>query len=380
MDSSEKTYRLTNTVWTIAIFEIVFWILLVVARYLIPEFLPGFRLHNPEWKWALIGLPVLSLLFILFAFLKHRKLRRLADLHLTASILPQRSRLKSTVRYLVLRMALAFAIFGIMDPKVGSKLEEVTTRGADLMIVFDVSKSMLAEDVEPNRLERGKLAIQRLIDKLHGDRLGLVVYAGDAFVQMPVTSDYAAAQFFLSSISTNSVARQGTALGNAIDLAASSFDLKSATQKAIIVVSDGENHEDNAINAAQRANEKGIAVHAIGLGTTRGAPIPKNSESRQKNFLKDSEGNVVVSQFNATLLQELVEAGEGVMVSSGESFVPLKGISQAIGEMQKAELGTFNFTDFEHRHQYFFGTALVLLLVYLMLSERKFVLSKKNTP
>jgi Ca-activated chloride channel family protein len=141
-------------------------------------------------------------------------------------------------------------------------------------------------------------------------------------------------------------------------------------------VSDGENHEDNAINAAERAREKGITVHAIGLGTTQGAPIPKNPESSQKDFLKDSDGNVVVSQFNATLLQELVEAGEGVMVSSGESYVPLDGIRQAIGEMQKAELGTFNFTDFEHRHQYFFGTALVLLMAYLLLAERKMNFSK----
>ena len=379
MNTEDKTYRLSTSIWTIVIFELAFWMFLAVFWYLAPEFLPGLRLHNPEWKWALLALPVLSVLFILFSVLKFRRLKKLADLQLTSFIVPRRSPLKSTIRFLIFRLALAFVVFGLIAPKIGSRLEEVTTRGADLMVVFDVSKSMLAEDVSPSRLERGKLSVQRLIEKLHGDRIGLVVYASDAFVQMPITSDYQAARFFLSSISTSSVARQGTSLGNAIDLAANSFDKESATQKAIIVVTDGENHEDNAINAAGRAKEKGITVHAIGLGTNRGAPIPKSPDSRQKDYHKDRDGNVVVSQLNTTLLQELVEEGEGVLVQSAENYVPLDGIRQAIGEMQKAELGTFNFTDFEHRHQYFFGSALLLMIIYLLLTERRLKPTKSKT-
>ncbi|MFZ6053006.1 VWA domain-containing protein [Halocola ammonii] len=379
MNSENKTYRLTASIWTIVIFELTFWLSLAIFWYLAPEFLPGLRLHNPEWKWALLSLPVLTVFFILFSVLSYRRLKKLSDLKLTSFIVPHRSPLKSTIRFLILRLALALVIFGIIAPKIGSRLEEVTTKGADLMVVFDVSKSMLAEDVSPSRLERGKLSAQRLIEELHGDRIGLVVYASDAFVQMPITSDYQAARFFLSSISTNSVSRQGTSLGNAIDLAANSFDKESATQKAIIVITDGENHGDNAINAAGRAREKGITVHAIGLGTARGAPIPKNPDSRQKDYLKDADGNVVVSQMNATLLQELVEKGDGVFVQSAESYVPLDGIRQAIGEMQKAELGTFNFTDFEHRHQYFFGAALLMLVVYMLLSERRSNFTKTKT-
>lgn len=378
MSNKEATYKLSAIAWTLIIVELVFWISGAFVWYFAPAFFPGIQYHNPEWGQALMALPVLSLVFILVVAIKNKNIHKLADLNLTAFILPETSSTLSTIRFLSFRFALAFIIIGIIDPKIGSRLEEVETRGADLTIVFDVSRSMLAEDIEPNRLERGKMAASRLIENMHGDRVSLVVYAADAFVQMPLTTDYEAAKFFLSSISTNSVAQQGTSLGNALRLAEQSFDTESAAQKAVIVITDGENHSDNAIQAAEELNSKGIIVHAIGVGSQQGAPIPIKSRGGGSDFLKDKNGDIVVSQLNSTLLQELVEAGDGVMVQSGESYVPLDGIRQAIANMQKAELGTFNFTDYEHRHQVFFGIALLFLLVQILLPERKPNWKKRN--
>jgi Ca-activated chloride channel family protein len=251
-------------------------------------------------------------------------------------------------------------------------MEEVKREGVDLMIAIDLSNSMLAEDIKPNRLERAKLAISRLIDKLEGDRIGLIVFAGEAYVQLPITTDYSAAKLFLSTVSTNIVPTQGTKIGKAIDLSVKSFNMENVQNKAVIIITDGESHDEKAIESSEQANELGIFVHTLGMGLSKGGPIPiYNKYGNRTGYRKDRNGKTIVSKLNEDLLQQLSNAGEGTYVRANNSKAGLSTLFAEINKMEKKEIGTMVFTEYKDRFQLFIGIAFLLLIIDLILLGRK---------
>ena len=257
-------------------------------------------------------------------------------------------------------------VFMLARPQFGAKLETVKKQGVEIMIALDVSNSMMAEDYSPNRLERAKLAISSLVDKLRDDRIGLVVFAGTSFVQLPVTTDYASAKMFLNSIDTGSIPIQGTALGDALITCIRSFSTQSERSRAIIIITDGENHEDDPVAVARQAAEMGIKVFAIGVGSPEGKPIPYEGE-----LLKDKDGNIVVSRLDEKVLREIASAGKGAYVHAGMSEFGLNPIVDDIKRMDDEMFNSVVFEEFDEQYMYFFAIALVLLVVEMLVGERK---------
>ena len=330
-----------------------------------------FRFEHSEFLYGLILIPIGVLAFILYRKWQKKALALFGEYNVVNQLMPDVSKSKQTLKFVLFTLAYTFLILGIANPQIGSKLEEVKKEGVDLMIALDVSNSMLAEDLSPNRLERAKRAISQLIDKLHSDRIGIVIFGGQAYVQLPITTDYAAAKLFLNTIDTKMIPTQGTAIGKAINLSMESFNFESKSGKAIIVITDGENHEDDAVSEAQTANEKGVTVHTIGMGSQNGAPIPIYIKGRQVEFRKDKDGHTVVSKLNEQMLQEIAVAGNGTYVRATNADSGLKFILDRINGMEKAEFGTKIYTDYEDRFQYFFGIALFFLLLDFFTSTRK---------
>ena len=282
------------------------------------------------------------------------------------------SKRRTQIKNILTILIFILLIIGIANPQVGTKMEEVKREGVDLMIAIDLSNSMMAEDIKPNRLERAKLAISRLIDKLEGDRIGLIVFAGEAYVQLPITTDYSAAKLFLSTVSTNIVPTQGTEIAKAIDLSIQSFDMENAQNKAIIIITDGESHDEKAIESSERANELGIFVHTLGMGLSKGGPIPiYNKYGNRTDYRKDRDGNTIISKLNEQLLQQIASAGKGTYVRANNSKAGLSTLFAEINKMEKKEIGTMVFTEYKDRFQLFIGLALLLLLTDLILLVRK---------
>ena len=317
----------------------------------------------------LLLLLLIPLFFIGYAILRaerNRRLRRLGDENLVKELMPSWSRSKGWVRLVLFSMAWFFFVVGLARPQLGAKLEERTTRGAEVMIALDVSNSMLAEDYSPNRLERAKLAISRLTDRLRDDRIGLVIFAGTSFVQLPVTTDYISAKMFLNNISTSSVPVQGTAIGEAINTCIRSFSAQSEKSRVIIVITDGENHEDDAVAAARDAASMGIKVYTIGVGSTGGQPIPFEG-----GLLKDRNGDIVVTRLDEATLREISREGGGAYVhATGEEF-GLNPIIDDIRRLEAEELSSQVFEAYDEQYMYFFAAALVLLVIEMLIGRRK---------
>src|SRR5690606_12158950 len=260
---------------------------------------------------------------------------------------------------------------GLANLQYGTKLEEVKREGVDLMIALDVSNSMLAEDLSPNRLERAKRAIYQLLEKLQNDRLGIIIFAGEAYVQLPITTDYSSAKLFLESIGTDIVPVQGTAIGKAIDLALRSFDFENGTSKAIIVITYGENHEDDALGAAAYALENYVYVHTIGMGSENGATLPNYQNGRQIGFRKDNNNKTIVSKINEKMLQEIAAEGNGTYVRATNANAGLSIIMEEINKMEKKEYGSKVYKNYDDRFKLFLIAAMVLIIIEYVISKRK---------
>lgn len=335
-----------------------------------------FRFGNPTYLYLLLLIPVLILLFGLAQYYKKKALAKFGDMSIIEQLMPYVSKSRPILKFIFLLIAFIAIIFALADPQFGSKLEKVKRKGAEIIIALDVSNSMLAEDIKPNRLERAKQAISKLIDNMENDRIGLVVFAGDSYIQIPVTSDYTAAKMFLSSINTNIVSKQGTAIGSAIDLAMNSFTPESGMDKALIVITDGENHEDDAVKAAKLAHAKGIAIHTIGMGSPQGAPIPIQKSYGQTIFQKDKDGNTVISKLDQKTLQDIASAGGGIFIRASNTQTGLNKLFERINSMEKKEMEEKVYTEFEHRFQYLLGIALFFILLDIIILERKSKWSK----
>lgn len=327
-----------------------------------------------EYAYVLYGLliiPILVVVFIVVRINKRRKMERFGDYSLVMGLMPDYSVSRPVLKFIFYMIALGFFILGLSDPKIGSKIKEEKREGIELVIALDVSRSMMAEDLKPNRLENAKMAISRLIDKLKNDKIGLVVFAGDAYVQLPITTDYGAAKLFISTISPELVPVQGTAIGKAIDMAIHSFTPEAEKNRAIVVITDGENHEDDAVAAATTAGESGIIVHAIGMGKPDGVPIPVTGKFGKKDFHIDRDGNVVISKLNEAELQRIAIAGKGSYLRASSSGTGLDKIFEEIEKMEKKEYESKSFEEYEDKFQIFIGIAFFFLLLEFILLERK---------
>ena len=330
------------------------------------------RYENIEFLYLLYGLFGFVVIFLYYSNWKKKAFESFGKISTLKKLIPTYSKTRENIKFTMLLLCITALIIGIANPQIGTKTEEVKREGVDLMIALDLSNSMLAEDIKPNRLERARQAISRLIDKLEGDRIGLIVFAGDAYVQLPITTDYSAAKLFLSTVNTNIVPSQGTAIGKAISLSMRSFDMENGQNKAIIIITDGENHEDDALQQAKDANEQGVFVHTLGMGLSKGGPIPiYNQYGNNIGYRKDKEGNTVISKLNEQMLQDISAAGKGAYVRANNTQAGLSTLFAEINKMEKKEIGTMVFTDYKDRFQLFLFIALLLLFFDLVLLNRK---------
>jgi Ca-activated chloride channel homolog len=330
-----------------------------------------FRFGSPGFLYALLIIPALIALFIYFRIQRNKAIREFGNPEILEPLMPGVSQSRPVWKFAIILLALAFLITGLARPQFGAKLQKINRKGVEIMIALDVSNSMLAEDIQPNRLEKAKRAIARLTERLTNDKIGLIVFAGKAYTQIPITTDYASAKMFLGSINTEIVPTQGTAIGSAIDLAMNSFSPDLESSKAIIVITDGENHEDDAVEIAKKAAEKKIVVHTIGMGLPQGGPIPIYNAYGQKDFKRDQSGQVVVTKLDEAMLQQIAAAGGGMYIRANNTEVGINNIFDEINKMEKTELESRVYSDYNDQFFYFIVAAFVLLLIEFAVMERK---------
>ena len=319
-----------------------------------------------RFLYLLLLVPLFLVGYGVWRSMRSRRVRKFGDEELVKALMPSWSGSKGWVRMILFSLAFAAFVIGLARPQIGAKLSEHKTHGAEIVICLDVSNSMLAEDYSPNRLDRAKLAISRLTDKLKDDRVGLIVFAGSSFVQLPVTTDYVSAKMFLGSIDTNSVPIQGTAMGDAIFTGIRSFSAQSEKSRVIIIISDGENHEDDPVAAAKEAAENGIRVYTVGVGSSEGQPIPVEG-----GLLKDKDGEIVVTKLDEDMLRKVAKAGNGAYVHAGNDEFGLNPIIDDIRRMEDEEFGSVVFEEYDEQYMYFFGIALALLVIEMLIGARR---------
>ena len=336
-----------------------------------------FKFQNDIYLYGLLLIPVLVLIWILIRRGYRKEMAKFGDTELVSKLMPDVSITKKNWKFALLMGALASMFIALANPQLGSKIEKVQRKGIDMIIAVDISNSMLAEDIKPNRLSRAKRAISKLVDKLQGDRIGLIVFAGEAYTQLPITTDYSAAKMFLSSVNTDYISTQGTSIANAIELGRSTFkemsdDVQAGKRnRAIVIITDGEDQEEGAVEQAAEAAKEGIIIYTIGMGTEKGGPIPLYRGGRMTGYKKDREGHTVITRLNQIELQKIAAAGNGVFVRANNSKVGLTKILDEINQLDKTEIESQTFKDYESHFQIFAFLALLLLLIDLLLSERK---------
>lgn len=328
------------------------------------------RFENIEFLYGLLAIPLLWAVFALQGHFWRKRLERLGEHRLVQGLMPELSRGRKALRFWVWTIGLIMLLLALANPQTGSRLEKVERKGIDIMIALDVSNSMLAEDIKPNRISRARQSISRMIDKLSNDRIGMVVFAGRAYTQLPITTDYSAAKLFLNTVTPDMIPSQGTAIGEAIRLASDAFD-DSESSKAIIVITDGENHEDDAVEAARKAAEKGIIICTIGMGSPEGGPIPQYRGNVRVGFKKDNRGSTVVTRLDEVMLQKIAAQGNGRYVRASNTDAGLEKIFDTISELDKTTFDARIFSDYEDRYQIFLAIALALFLAEMLIAERK---------
>ncbi|MCD6332138.1 MAG: VWA domain-containing protein [Bacteroidales bacterium] len=331
----------------------------------------AFRFEDEKYLLLLLALPVIYFVMLWIHYRYLKRMKNWGDFSLIIRLMPGASNFRFHLKTILILLAIASAVIALARPQFGSKLTEVKRKGIEIMIALDVSNSMMAEDIQPNRLENAKLAISRLIDRLENDKIGLIVFAGDAYIQLPITTDYNAAKLFLASVNTDIVPRQGTSIGSAIRLALRSFSPESDKSRTIIVITDGENHEEGAIQAAASAAEQGVKVHTIGMGSPKGVPIPVVLPGGQRNYRTDHEGNVIISKLNEQLLRQIAAETGGIYVRANNARTGLKTIIDEMNKLEKQEIKAQVYAEYDEQFPYFAGLALFLILLDVTVLNRK---------
>ena len=329
-----------------------------------------FRFANIEMLWWLITTPVFVIAYIIYTKHKRRQLMEFGDQELVAQLMPDASKGRPIWKFSLLLLAWVLLIVAGSRPQYGQQEKTIKRQGIEVMVALDISNSMLAEDVAPNRLDRAKQILSKMIDNMVDDKVGLVVFAGEAFTQLPITCDYVSAKMFLNTITPNLISTQGTAIGAALQTAVTSFGAtESEAGRAIILITDGENHEDDAIAAAKQAQELGIQVFVVGIGKPEGSPIPKPGSN---DYFKDRSGQVVVSRLNEEMCQQIAAAGKGIYVRCDNTNTAMRALQQELDRMATAELESTGYADYNEQYQSFVLIALLLIVIEF------FILSRKN--
>ncbi|TRZ76951.1 MAG: VWA domain-containing protein [Bacteroidetes bacterium] len=329
-----------------------------------------FRFAHISFLYLLALIPVFTVLLVLFLVWRKKALNRFGEFHLIHRLIPEFSTGRLIFKFVLLMISFAFLVLALADPQTGSKMEKYQRKGIDVMIALDVSNSMLAEDIRPSRLERAKQSISKLIDRLDGDRIGIIVFAGKAYNQLPITTDYGAAKMFLSAINTNIVPVQGTAIADAIDMATGAFG-QSIHNKAIIVISDGEDHQGDVLEKTEVAAKKGIVFYAVGMGIPEGGPIPVYNGDTRSGYKKDRDGSTIITRLDESLLQRIASLGKGMYVRANNSEEGWRKVFDDLNKIEKSELESRQFSDYEDRFQYFIGFSLLFLIFELFVFDKK---------
>ena len=329
------------------------------------------ELDESKYLYLLFIVPVLVMLFLYNQYWKRKKQREFGDLDLVKKLSPEKSVFKPILKLVVMLLALVGLIFGLVNPKIGTKMETVKREGIDIVFAMDVSKSMLAEDVAPSRLEKSKQIVSQIINQLGNDRIGIVAYAGSAFPVLPITTDYGVAKMFLQSMNTDIVSSNGTSLDEAIKMSATYFDEKSKTSKLLILISDGEDHSEGAESAAEEANKLGMKIITIGIGTEKGSTIPLRVNGVVESFKRDNNNEVVITKLNKEGLTTIAKATKGGYVDGKNTKAVLDYVKNALDNIQKTEFESTQMADFQSQFQWFLGFAFALLFLDVFLLERK---------
>lgn len=327
-----------------------------------------FRFENNTYLLLLILVPILLGFFLYSLYVLRRRRKLFADLRLLEILNPNHSVKRKALKFTILLLCLVSLILAIANPQFGSKMNEIKSKGIEVVIALDISNSMLARDIEPSRLEAAKMAIAKLTDKLGSDKLGLIVFAGDAYVQIPITNDYSAIKMYLDQITPNLISKQGTALSTAINFSVKSFSQDEKVSKALIIITDGEDHEPDAVETAKNVAEQGIRIYTIGMGLVNGAPIPISGTN---DFKKDKDGNVVISKLNEKVLEDLAASGNGRYIRANNQIVGLDALYNELNSLEKIELSSNTYSEFDNKFQIPLWCALFLLVIDLLILERK---------
>ena len=330
-----------------------------------------FRFDESIWFWTLLVIPIGILVFLIVQMWKKRTQKKFADLHLLKRLSPNQSLFKSVLKLMVILLAFASLSVALVNPKIGTKLETVRSQGVDIVFAVDVSKSMLAEDIAPNRLEKSKQLVTQIINNLASDRVGIIAYAGKAFPQLPITTDYASAKMFLQNMNTDMLSSQGTAISEAIELAKTYYDDEQQTNKILILITDGEDHAGDVLNIAEEANEEGIQIISVGVGTTKGGPIPIKRNGVVMNYKKDNQGETVITRLDESTLKAIADRVQGVYIQGNNTGEVVDNIKDILEKTDKTEYESKQIADFKDQFQWFLALAIFLLVVDIFLLERK---------
>ena len=379
MSVNKFKYNLGNALLVILVLEVIFWALAITAyRYLTINVIE-FRFERPYVIYGLLFIPFIILFYFYATSWKNKALVRYSSEKLLPYLYSGISSFKSITKFVLVRLGLSFILIAMANPQYGENEKLIESKGIDIMIAIDVSNSMLAEDLYTNysRLKIAKLAIEKLFDKLHGDRVGIVVFAGDAYKQVPITPDYHVAKMFLKNISTGMISAQGTNIGIAIEKCVSSFDYEDGSNKAIIIFTDGEDHEEDGINAAKEAAKKGIKLYTIGMGSPAGVPIPLYTNGIKTGTKKDQDGNTVLTKLNESYLQEIAAIGEGSYTRANGLNVGLEEIVEQLNKIEKTAMSQEKYTGYDDQFQPYLLLGILLLLIDFFISDKRNKLTDK---
>tara|TARA_B110000438_G_C15762598_1_gene628029 strand:- start:9 stop:1178 length:1170 start_codon:yes stop_codon:yes gene_type:complete len=375
LKKTSSKYQFNNTTGFIVILltEFIFWSVALTLFFITKTNIEEFRFEHPNFLWTFLLIPFLIIFWILNRNWKNKALLNYSSVKLLPFLHNGISNTKSIIKFIFLRLGIGFIIIAFANPQYGENERTVDSKGIDIMIALDVSKSMLADDLIKgySRLEIAKKGISSLFQNLKGDHIGIVVFAGDAYKQLPITPDYKVANMFLSNIETQMISSQGTDIGNAIDKCVSSFKDERETNKAIIILSDGEDHEENALIAAKKAYKKGIIINTIGMGTTKGVPIPIINKGKKTGVKKDKNDQTVLTKLNEEMLMDIALAGDGTYSRANGMNIGLKKIINRINKIDKSTLETNRYTTYDDKFQIYLFIGIIFLLLELSISNKK---------
>ena len=330
-----------------------------------------YLLEEKIWFWLLLAIPAIILLFLGVLFWQRSAQKRFADSALLKKLSPERSLFKPALKIFVLSLAILCLVIALVNPKMGTKLETVKREGVDVVFAIDVSKSMLAEDIAPNRMEKSKQLVTQIINNLGSDRIGIIAYAGSAYPQLPITTDYSSAKLFLSQMNTDMLSSQGTAISEAIELAKTYYNDEEQTNRVLFIISDGEDHVGESSNIAEQANQEGIRIFTIGVGETTGGPIPLKRNGIVQSYKKDQSGETVITKLDEQTLKDIASEANGEYIFGKNTSEVTDKVKEILNGMDKKEFEAKQFADFKDQFQWFLGAGLLLLFLDIFLLDRK---------